>query len=112
MRDALAHHDEMLRDAIEMHGGHVVKTTGDGFHAAFAHRGGGGRGGGRSSTRSCREAWTLPTPLQVRMGLHTGAASLRDGDYFGSVLNRAARLMGVGAWWADRVLVGDRRSGP
>jgi len=29
------------------------------------------------------------------MGLHTGMASLRDGDYFGSSLNRAARLMGI-----------------
>ena len=36
MRDALARHDELLREAIEAHGGYVVKTTGDGFHAAFA----------------------------------------------------------------------------
>ena len=41
------------------------------------------------------EAWPSPAPLRVRMGLHTGVASLRDGDYFGSSLNRAARLMGV-----------------
>ena len=36
MQAALARHDEMVRTAIESHGGHVVKTTGDGFHAAFA----------------------------------------------------------------------------
>jgi hypothetical protein len=36
MRDALARHDELLRDAIEGHGGYMVKTTGDGFHAAFS----------------------------------------------------------------------------
>ncbi len=35
MRDALARHDELVREAIEAHGGYVVKTTGDGFHAAF-----------------------------------------------------------------------------
>ena len=35
-------------------------------------------------------------PLRVRMGVHTGAASLRDGDYYGPTLNRAARLMSVG----------------
>ena len=29
------------------------------------------------------------------MGLHTGAAELRDGDYYGPSLNRAARLMSV-----------------
>jgi hypothetical protein len=33
--------------------------------------------------------------LPVRMGLATGEAELRDGDYFGTVLNRAARVMAV-----------------
>ena len=36
MKAALARHDVIVRDAIEGHGGHVVKTTGDGFHAAFS----------------------------------------------------------------------------
>jgi class 3 adenylate cyclase len=36
MRGALARHDEILRDAVEKRDGHVVKTTGDGLHAAFA----------------------------------------------------------------------------
>ena len=35
MSDALARHDEILRFVITSHGGHVVKTTGDGLHAAF-----------------------------------------------------------------------------
>ncbi len=30
------------------------------------------------------------------MGLHTGEAELRDGDYYGSHVNRAARLMAIG----------------
>src|SRR6187401_3102592 len=36
MKPALARHDEILREAVEAHDGHVVKTTGDGVHAAFA----------------------------------------------------------------------------
>jgi class 3 adenylate cyclase len=36
MRVALARHDTLVRAAIVEHHGHVVKTTGDGFHAAFA----------------------------------------------------------------------------
>ena len=36
MRDALARHDAILRDAIESHNGKIVKTTGDGAHVAFA----------------------------------------------------------------------------
>ena len=53
MRDALARHDELVREAIEAHGGYVVKTTGDGFHAAFADRGcrGRRRDRGAASTR-------------------------------------------------------------
>ena len=36
MPAALARHDALLREAIEAHGGAVVKQTGDGLHAAFA----------------------------------------------------------------------------
>src|SRR5829696_4222525 len=36
MTIALARHDEILRSAVEGHAGMVVKTTGDGVHAAFA----------------------------------------------------------------------------
>src|SRR5262245_61520140 len=36
MRAALARHDALLRAAVLAHGGHVVKATGDGLHAAFA----------------------------------------------------------------------------
>ena len=36
MRVALAAHDEVLRSAIEAHGGFMFKHTGDGVCAAFA----------------------------------------------------------------------------
>jgi hypothetical protein len=42
------------------------------------------------------EPWPTGSPLRVRMGLHTGEAEWRDGDYFGTVVNRTARLMAVG----------------
>jgi hypothetical protein len=37
MRDALAHHDELLRAVVESLDGCVVKSTGDGFHVAFCN---------------------------------------------------------------------------
>jgi class 3 adenylate cyclase len=40
MRAALVAHDEVLRAAIEAHGGFMFKHTGDGVCAAFASRGG------------------------------------------------------------------------
>ena len=87
MRKALAAHDEVLRRAIEGHGGWLFKHTGDGVCAAFA------------SPRSAVDAAVAAQrglELPVRMGLATGEAELRDGDYFGAVLNRAARVMAAG----------------
>ncbi|MGB8207631.1 MAG: adenylate/guanylate cyclase domain-containing protein, partial [Mycobacterium sp.] len=87
MRVALAAHDEVLRGAIEAHGGWLFKHTGDGVCAAFA------------SPRSAVDAAVAAQrvlELPVRMGLATGEAELREGDYFGAVLNRAARVMAAG----------------
>ena len=42
-----------------------------------------------------RETDVTDVPLVVRMGLHAGAGEERDGDYFGSAVNRAARVMAV-----------------
>jgi predicted ATPase len=87
MRAALAAHDEVLRSAIEVNGGFLFKHTGDGVCAAF------------SSPRSAVDAAIaaqLTLELPVRMGLATGEAELREGDYFGAVLNRAARVMAAG----------------
>jgi predicted ATPase/class 3 adenylate cyclase len=92
MRDALARHDEILRAAVEKRGGHVVKTTGDGLHAAFAVAVDGLDAAVDAQRALVGETWALPEPLRVRMGLHTGAAELRDGDYYGGAVNRAARI--------------------
>ncbi|MEX0663731.1 MAG: adenylate/guanylate cyclase domain-containing protein [Acidimicrobiia bacterium] len=95
MKDALARHDELLRSAVESHGGHVVKTTGDGLHAVFATAeqavAAAVAGQGALSGVDGPEG-----PLRVRMGLHTGAADVRDGDYYGGAVNRAARVSAAG----------------
>jgi predicted ATPase/class 3 adenylate cyclase len=93
MRDALARHDEILRSAVTSHGGHVVKTTGDGMHAAFATAHDALDASAEAQRVLVAESWDGMGPLRVRMGLHTCEAELRDGDYYGSAVNRAARLM-------------------
>jgi predicted ATPase/class 3 adenylate cyclase len=97
MRPTLARHDDMLHQAIQKHGGRIIKTTGDGVHAAFdtAVNGIGAALAAQQSLHGA--AWDEITPhqLRVRMGLHTGEAEERSGDYFGPALNRAARLMSV-----------------
>jgi class 3 adenylate cyclase len=87
MRAALLAHDEVLRSAIEAYEGFLFTHTGDGVVAAF------------SSPRSAVDAAVAAQrdlEMPVRMGIATGEAELRDGDYFGTVLNRAARLMAAG----------------
>ena len=95
MRSALARHDEIISDAIASHGGHVVKTTGDGFHAAFTTAADALRAATDAQAALAAASWDATGPLLVRMGLHTGEAQQRDGDYFGTAVNRAARVMAV-----------------
>ena len=92
MRGALARHDEILRDAVEKHDGRVVKTTGDGLHAVFAVAPDAVVAALDAQRALIREEWMLPEPLKVRMGLHTGVAEVRAGDYYGTAVNHAARV--------------------
>ncbi|HEX4531617.1 MAG TPA: adenylate/guanylate cyclase domain-containing protein [Acidimicrobiia bacterium] len=92
MRVALAQHDEVLRAAIESHRGAVVKQRGDGFHAAFATADDAVLAAVAAQVALKERPWGETGPLLVRIGLHTGTAEARDGDYYGSVLNRGARL--------------------
>jgi predicted ATPase/class 3 adenylate cyclase/Tfp pilus assembly protein PilF len=93
MQIALARHDAILREGIEKHGGHVFKTAGDAFYAAFAQQ--------RSALAAALalqqalhdEPWPAATPIRVRMALHAGEVQRRDGDYFGPPLNMVARLL-------------------
>jgi predicted ATPase/class 3 adenylate cyclase len=94
MKEALARHDAILREAVGAHGGHLVKTTGDGVHAAFATAHDAVDAALDAQRALTEEPWGAAV-LRVRMGVHTGEAEFREGDYFGGVLNRAARLMSV-----------------
>jgi predicted ATPase len=87
MRLALEIHSHVPREAVRANDGRVFNYTGDGMCAVFA------------SPRSAVDAAVaaqLALELPVRMGIATGEAELRGGDYFGTVLNRTARVMAAG----------------
>ncbi|MDX1658193.1 MAG: adenylate/guanylate cyclase domain-containing protein [Nitriliruptorales bacterium] len=94
MASALDVHHEVSRRAIDAHGGWVVKDTGDGFMAVFDLAGDAVRAAVELQ-RGLRGATWQATPLEVRVGLHTGRAEPADGDYHSPVVNRCARVMGV-----------------
>jgi predicted ATPase/class 3 adenylate cyclase len=87
MRTALAAHDRALREAIESHKGWLFKHTGDGVCAVFASP---------KCAVDAAVAAQRVLELPVRMGVATGEADLRGADYFGTVLNRASRVMACG----------------
>jgi predicted ATPase/class 3 adenylate cyclase/Flp pilus assembly protein TadD len=111
MRHALARHDALLREIIEAKcGGRVFKTVGDSFYAVFATAQAAAAAAlaaqralvemekrGNEETEDHFPISSFPPfPLRIRMALHTGTAEARGGDYFGTALNRVARLLDAG----------------
>jgi predicted ATPase/class 3 adenylate cyclase len=96
MRPALARHDAILRSAVEGCHGQVVKSTGDGLMAIFSSFAAAVTACVTAQRALTAEPWGATGPLRVRMGLHSGEAEARIGDYFGPTVNRAARIMAAG----------------
>jgi predicted ATPase/class 3 adenylate cyclase len=93
MRQALARHDAVIRAAVGAHRGVVVKMTGDGVHAVFDDP-----LDAINATLELQHAIGNPhdtngITLQVRCGVHAGAVERRDNDFYGSAVNRGARIM-------------------
>lgn len=96
MSTALARHDVLLKTIIRAHNGVIFKTVGDGVLAAFAHALDALKAALAAQRAVGTERWTLPEPIRVRMALHSGSAEIRNNDYFGSAVNRTARLLSAG----------------
>jgi predicted ATPase/class 3 adenylate cyclase len=96
MQSALARHDVLLRTAIAGADGDVVKTTGDGLMAVFGAPVAAVSAAISAQRALLAETWPSACAIRVRMGIHTGEAEARGGDFFGPAVNRAARIMAVG----------------
>ena len=95
MHAALARHDVILREAVDAHDGYVVKTTGDGIHAVFARAHDAVDAAVEMQRALDSESFGDVGLLRMRIGVHTCEADYREGDYYGTDVNRAARLMSV-----------------
>ena len=96
-RLALARHDMLVETRVTEHHGMVVRPRGEGDSrfAVFARATDAVAAAAALQQVFYAEPWPTPTPLRVRMALHTGEADLRAGDYYGSAVNRCARLRAV-----------------
>jgi predicted ATPase/class 3 adenylate cyclase len=94
MSEALARHDDILRDAVEAHDGVVLSRMGDGIAAVFASAPHAVAAALDVQRRMAVEPWADTGPLRARMGLHTDEGRMRaPGEYMNQPLNRCARLM-------------------
>jgi predicted ATPase/class 3 adenylate cyclase len=96
MRSALARHDEIVRKAVAANEGTVFATGGDGFAAAFWNPADAVSAAVTVMARLGEEPWPADITIRARAAIHVGVADERDGDYFGPVVNRTARLMAAG----------------
>ena len=86
MKEELARHDSILRSAVDNCRGYVFATGGDGFAVAFAQP-----ADAISAATTAQLALSAARLPAVRMGIHSGEAHERGGDYFGPTVNRSAR---------------------
>jgi predicted ATPase/class 3 adenylate cyclase len=96
MQGALAIHDAILHDTVDDFEGTVVKTTGDGLMAVFDVPANAVLASIQAQERLESKEWGDTGPLRVRIGIHVGDAQPRAGDYYGTAVNRAARIMAAG----------------
>ena len=94
MRQALARHDALAAALVEQHAGTLVRSRGEGdsLFAVFARASDAIAAATALQQALVAEPWPPATPLRVRVALHTGEADRRDGNYYGSEVNRCARL--------------------
>src|SRR6188474_2278023 len=105
MRAALARHEVILGAAIAEADGEVVKTTGDGLMAVFAEPPRAVTAAVAAQRALLAETWPTGCAIRVRIGIHTGEAESRGGDFFGPAVNRTARIMSAGH--GSQVLLSD-----
>src|SRR5271166_6578451 len=94
MAVALARHDELVEQVVTSRGGRLIKTRGEGdaTFSVFERPSAAAAAAIELQDAIGHEPWALREPMCIRVALHTGEVELRDGDYFGRAVNRAARL--------------------
>lgn len=93
--DLLDLHHATLRSVWEEHRGHEVNTEGDAFFVAFASADDAVAAAVAAQRALAAAPWPHQPPPRVRMGIHTGYARPRHGDYVALAVNQSARVVGA-----------------
>lgn len=99
----LERHNDLLRKAWVEHGGYEVNTEGEGFFVAFSSASDAVTACVRAQRLLAAERWPEGADVRVRMGVHTGLAAPRNGDYVAFAVHQASRV--VGAAHGEQIIV-------
>ena len=94
MNAVIARHDDLIETSVAHHQGVVVRPRGEGDSrfAVFQRATDAVVVANDLQQLFWQEDWGIPERMRVRIALHTGEVELREGDYYGSAVNRCARL--------------------
>jgi len=97
MARALVQHEEVIDEIVHANDGRLLKSRGEGDAtlSVFAKATDAVAAAVALQRRLGDEEWPADLELPTRVAVHTGEAQLREGDYFGGTLNRAARIRGI-----------------
>ena len=96
MAAAMVRLDELVRAAVDRHGGYVFATGGESFGAAFHRADDAAVWATELQLEVSSEPWPGGVELRLRIGLHTGETDERAKSYFGPAVNPAARAAAAG----------------
>jgi predicted ATPase/class 3 adenylate cyclase len=91
-RKAVGDHRRLLREAFTGYGGAEVDAEGDAFFVAFRRASDGVQAAAAAQRALASHRWPEGERLRVRMGLHTGEATLVSDSYVGLAVHRTARI--------------------
>jgi DNA-binding NarL/FixJ family response regulator/class 3 adenylate cyclase len=94
--DAMADHERLLRGAFQNSGGHEINTQGDSFFVAFRRPKEAVAAAVDAQRAVARHPWPEDAEMRVRIGIHTGEASVTGDRYVGLAVHRAARICAAG----------------
>jgi predicted ATPase len=94
MAQAVARHDAIIGREVVAFDGELVRSKGEGdsTFSVFAHPTKAVAAAVAMQAAVRAERWPTTAHVRVRVGVHTGDAERRDGDWYGPAVNRAARL--------------------
>jgi len=90
--EVMADHERLLRSAFRNSGGHEINTQGDSFFVAFRKpKDAVGAALDAQRALACHP-WPEEAEMRVRIGIHTGEATVAGDQYVGLAVHRAARI--------------------